>query len=126
MMDRRIFIKSTAATAASLVLPGCNFNKGQVTGDDGLNLPKPLPCQLAWQDAEISVVYHYEMRVFKPDAQANRGDGKGQWGTTLDPDLYQPARLNTDQWLEAAIGIDAGGSEQLCPDLRDDLDGGSD
>lgn len=95
-MDRRDFLKATAATGASFALGGCNSVNGFSLSDDGDFLPKPSPAQLAWQDCEIAAVYHYEMRVFKPDAQASRGDGRDQWGTVLDPNLYQPSRLDTE------------------------------
>lgn len=104
-MDRRDFLKATAATGASLALGGCNSVNGFSLSDDGDFLPKPMPCQLAWQDCEVAVVYHYEMRVFKPDAEASHG--KDRWVTVLDPNLYQPSKLDTDQWLAAAKALGA-------------------
>jgi len=55
----------------------------------------------------VGVVYHFEMRVFIPDAEANRGDGKDQWGIIIEPNLYKPAKLDTDQWLAAAKALGA-------------------
>jgi hypothetical protein len=77
-MDRRDFLKTTAATGLSVALGGCNSVNGSSLGDDGDFLPKPIPAQLAWQDCEIAAVFHYEMRVFKPDADASHGDDEDQ------------------------------------------------
>ena len=62
----------------------------------------PTPQQVAWQDAEVGMFFHFDLPVFTDLAE-------GDWHKTgrLDPDLYQPVRLNTDQWMEAAKAIGA-------------------
>lgn len=61
--------------------------------------PRPTPAQLAWQRAELGVVFHYDLHVF---------DGKKytQGGNRITPvpdyNIFHPARLDTDQWLQAA------------------------
>ncbi len=61
--------------------------------------PKPSPAQLAWQQAELGVVFHYDLHVF---------DGKKytQGGNRITPvpdyNVFHPSRLNTDQWVQAA------------------------
>ncbi len=59
------------------------------------SLPHPTPAQLAWQDFELGIVFHFDLPVFAPS-------GWTQLRGTLDPNLYQPRKLSTDQWLEAA------------------------
>lgn len=61
----------------------------------GPTLPKPTPAQLDWQDFELGIVFHYDLPVFAPS-------GWTELKGTLDPNLYQPRKLDTDQWLEAA------------------------
>ncbi len=61
--------------------------------------PIPNKRQLAWQEAELGVVYHYDLHVF---------DGKkyGQGGNRIDPipdyQIFNPKHLDTDQWVKAA------------------------
>ncbi len=60
--------------------------------------PVPNKRQLAWQEAELGAVFHYDLHVF---------DGKkyGQGNNRIDPvDNYQvfnPKNLDTDQWIKA-------------------------
>ncbi len=58
-------------------------------------LPRPTPAQAAWQDFEVGIVFHYDMPVFAPE-------GWKDYREVFDPNLYQPRKLDTDQWLEAA------------------------
>ncbi|MET2984453.1 alpha-L-fucosidase [Aureibaculum conchae] len=61
--------------------------------------PKPNKRQLAWQEAELGVVFHYDLHVF---------DGKkyGQGNNRIDPvddyQIFNPTKLDTDQWVKAA------------------------
>ncbi len=60
--------------------------------------PVPNPRQLAWQQAELGAVFHYDLHVF---------DGKkyGQSDNRIDPvmdyQVFHPEKLNTDQWIKA-------------------------
>jgi alpha-L-fucosidase len=62
-------------------------------------IPVPNKKQLAWQQAELGVVFHYDLHVF---------DGKkyGQASNRLTPvqdhNIFNPAQLNTEQWVLAA------------------------
>ncbi|MCD6544291.1 MAG: alpha-L-fucosidase [Flavobacteriaceae bacterium] len=61
--------------------------------------PVPNKRQLAWQEAELGVVFHYDLHVF---------DGKkyGQGSNRIDPvadyQIFNPKSLDTDQWIKAA------------------------
>lgn len=59
--------------------------------------PRPTPAQLAWQDCEVGILYHFDMPVAAGVEAPNNAVRD-----VLDPALYDPAQLNTDQWLEAA------------------------
>lgn len=67
--------------------------------------PVPNARQLAWQEAELGVVFHYDLHVF---------DGKKyrQGQNRIDPfpnyQLFNPEKLDTDQWVKSAK--DAGAS----------------
>ncbi len=60
--------------------------------------PLPNPRQLAWQEAELGAVFHYDLHVF---------DGKkyGQGGNRVTPvpdyQIFNPQHLDTDQWIKA-------------------------
>lgn len=59
----------------------------------------PTPVQLAWQAAEMGVVFHYDLHVF---------DGKkysqpyNRITPIADYNIFNPTRLNTDQWIRTA------------------------
>jgi len=62
----------------------------------GVNIPKPTPRQLAWQDLELGMFIHFGMATFTGDM-----DG------VVSPDTFNPTELDTDQWLEAAVAMGA-------------------
>lgn len=109
-LTRRDLLKSFGA--AAFALPGCAGAMRQRTDmpppeqavhDDGDHLPKPLPRQAAWQDFELGLVYHFDLDVYMPGGHHHERSRRQQ----LDMDLYNPARLDTDQWLEAAKAMGA-------------------
>jgi len=63
------------------------------------NLPLPNARQLAWQEAELGVVFHYDLHVFD-------GVKYGQGGNRITPmpdyNIFNPESLDTDQWIRAA------------------------
>jgi alpha-L-fucosidase len=66
-----------------------------------VDLPRPTPEQAAWQDLEVGMFIHFDIAVF--------GDPKYDWRSrrVLEASVYDPARLDTDQWMEAAAGMGA-------------------
>ena len=54
---------------------------------------KPAPQQVAWQDLEIGVLFHFGTNTF---LDREWGDG------TADAKVFQPAKLDADQWVAAA------------------------
>ncbi len=54
---------------------------------------KPSPAQLQWQDLEIGVIIHFSTNTF-----LNREWGDG----TASPSTFNPANVDTDQWMQAA------------------------
>ena len=64
-------------------------------------LPRPTPEQAAWQDFELGLFIHYDIPVFKP------GWDHRQYDQRPEPGVFNPSKLNTDQWLEATQALGA-------------------
>jgi alpha-L-fucosidase len=65
------------------------------------NLVRPTPEQAAWQDMEIGLFIHYDLPVFKPEWNHR------QYEQRPGPEIFNPTRLDTEQWMEAAEAIGA-------------------
>ena len=62
----------------------------------------PTKEQVKWSEAEIGVIIHYDINIFAPETF--RYNDKN----TLPPlKIFNPAQLNTDQWLKSAAMIGA-------------------
>ena len=62
-------------------------------------VPLPNDNQLAWHEAEMGVVFHYDLHVF--DGQVY-GQGNNRINPIEDYNIFNPTQLDTDQWIEAA------------------------
>lgn len=82
-----------AASGAYAVLPcGVSF----AADDAGCGLPVPSAAQRAWADMELGMFFHFDIPVYRP---------RWNWRTFKnfpDPKLYNPVKLDTDQWMESA------------------------
>lgn len=65
-------------------------------------LKHPTKAQIEWANAEVGVLIHFDLQVFKPEYNWRR-----DMGSHPDPSVFNPAELNTDQWIEAAKTIGA-------------------
>ena len=61
----------------------------------------PTPEQRAWAEAEIGVLFHFDMPVFRPDYNWRA------WGSHPSAEAFNPTALDVDQWLRAAKGLGA-------------------
>jgi len=66
-----------------------------------VKLARPTPEQAAWQDLELGMFIHYDMPVFKP------GWDHRQYENRPDASSFNPRKLDTDQWMEAAQAMGA-------------------
>lgn len=66
---------------------------------DDLDIPLPNARQLAWQQAELGVVFHYDLHVF--DGKKYR-QGGNRISPMPDHQIFNPKDLDTDQWIRAA------------------------
>lgn len=65
-------------------------------------LPKPNTAQLAWQQAEMGAVFHYDLHVFDGKKYAQNGLAGNRTNPVLDYQIFNPEQLDTDQWIKAA------------------------
>jgi alpha-L-fucosidase len=68
-----------------------------------LKIPTPTSAQLHWQDFELGIVFHFDLDVYMPGGHHHERSRR----EIVDINLYQPQKLDTDQWLEAAQAMGA-------------------
>ena len=85
------------AAAGAAVLGAGGLRAGRGAEEKKAGLPVPTPAQVRWQDCELGVIYHLDMPLVAGDVTPNNNTRK-----TYDPKRYNPAKLDTDQWLAAA------------------------
>ncbi len=61
--------------------------------------PVPAQRQLKWHEAEMGVVFHYDLHVF--DGQVY-SQSNNRISPIEDYNIFNPTQLDTDQWIEAA------------------------
>ncbi|WP_106829704.1 alpha-L-fucosidase [Parabacteroides pacaensis] len=61
----------------------------------------PNTLQQKWAEAEIGVLIHFDMPVYKP------GYNWRKWGSHPDASIFNPTDLNTDQWIGTALKLGA-------------------
>lgn len=62
-------------------------------------LPVPNKQQLAWQQAELGVVFHYDLHVFDSSKYVQ---SVNRMIPVKDYDIFNPIQLNVEQWVIAA------------------------
>ena len=92
-ISRREFCNTLAVAGAASTLPSNIF-----AGTDGSDLAKPTPQQLEWQNMEIGCMICFALTTFT---------GVDKPRQMPDPNVYNPTKLDTDQWLEAAKAMGA-------------------
>lgn len=61
--------------------------------------PTPAPRQLKWHEAEMGAVFHYDLHVFDG---IRYGQGNNRTTPVDDYNIFNPTKLDTDQWIKAA------------------------
>ncbi|QDV09184.1 Alpha-L-fucosidase [Planctomycetes bacterium Poly30] len=69
------------------------------TVDAAATRPSPRPAQLAWQEAEFGVVFHYDLHVCGEGRYVQRD---ARVHPVEDLQRFAPAELDTDQWVRSA------------------------
>ncbi len=62
-------------------------------------LPLPTPEQVRWHEAELGVVFHYDLHVFD---QVRYSQAANRIAPIADYNIFNPQQLNTDQWVLSA------------------------
>lgn len=84
--------KTLTALLAALCLTASAFGAGE-------KLPVPTPNQVKWHEAELGVVFHYDLHVFDGLVY---GQGNNRINPIEDYNIFHPEALDTDQWIRAA------------------------
>jgi alpha-L-fucosidase len=66
-----------------------------------LSLAIPTAEQLAWHDMELGMFFHFDIPVYVSGKKPRSAK------ELPNPNLYQPTKLDTDQWMEAAKAFGA-------------------
>lgn len=69
--------------------------------DTALLIPKPNPAQLAWQEAELGAVFHYDLHVFDESQYEQNGVKGNRTNPIYNYQIFNPTDLDTDQWVRA-------------------------
>lgn len=66
-------------------------------------IPHPTQSQIDWQDCEVGIIYHFDISV----ATRKHTSGNNSYREVFNPLEYNPRKLDTDQWIEAAKAVGA-------------------
>lgn len=67
-------------------------------------IPVPNPRQVAWQEAELGAIFHYDLHVFD-GKKYNQAENRIV--PIPDPQIFNPEKLNVEQWVLAAKAMGA-------------------
>lgn len=93
-MNRRGFLMGSSSLLAAGAVGGCRTFAG-----DGL--ARPTPEQVAWSEEELGMFFHFDIVTYA------YGWNFRSWKNHPSPSIYNPAKLDTDQWMEAAKAMGA-------------------
>ena len=72
------------------------------------SLPRPTPEQVAFQNAELGLFIHFDIQVLDPEYQRAQAVSRPRSRSgSISPERFNPARLDTDQWLQTAQALGA-------------------
>ncbi len=70
---------------------------GQVFAQKEIKIPIPTPAQLAWQNAELAAVFHWDLHVFDGKKYNQR---QNRITPIEDYNIFNPEKYDTDQWIK--------------------------
>jgi len=96
-LTRRGFLRTGAAAGAGgLMAP--------LFAGSAPTLAKPTPEQVTWSEQELGMFFHMDLPIFQPRGKKVETE---HCRSILDPRIYNPKNLDTDQWMEAAKAMGA-------------------
>ena len=75
------------------------INQAVYCQDINTSGPRPTPSQLAWQNSELGVLISYDLPVFQGTPY---NQSQNRITPFRDLNIFNPTKLNTDQWIQAA------------------------
>jgi len=72
---------------------------GSIAAQEESVIPVPTQSQLAWQQAEMGVLFSYDLHVFDGGNYIQR---ENRIIPIPDHNIFNPTQLDTDQWIKAA------------------------
>lgn len=57
----------------------------------------PTKEQIEWSSCELGAIVHFDIGVFEPEYNFRE-----RWGYVPEPSIFNPKRLDTDQWVKSA------------------------
>lgn len=70
-----------------------------VLGIKAQTIPVPNPAQLAWQQAELGFIFHYDLHVFDSSLY---NQARNRVTPIADYNIFNPEKLDVEQWVLAA------------------------
>jgi alpha-L-fucosidase len=80
----------------------CSFSNVAKSQEFETLIPTPNAQQLAWQEAEMGAVFHYDLHVFDGKKYSQNGTSGNRTSPVYDYQTFNPENLDTDQWIKAA------------------------
>ncbi len=71
------------------------------------NPVKPTATQLTYSEAELGVIFHLDLEIYKPEVFWKQHMGREAITKALPLDLFNPSKLDTDEWIRAARAMGA-------------------
>ena len=100
MMNRRAFLQAGSTLLAAAAFPPRPVCAETTAGS--ARVPLPTPAQQRWQACELGALFHLDLPVVVGDPAPNNDTRR-----VYDPKRYNPAKLDTDQWVTAAKAMGA-------------------
>ncbi len=75
-----------------------------VVAQESARFPLPNKAQLAWQKAELGVIFHYDLHVFDNEQYSQP---ENRIKPVPDYNIFNPEKLDTEQWIKAAKDMGA-------------------
>ncbi|MEM9142297.1 MAG: alpha-L-fucosidase, partial [Bacteroidota bacterium] len=95
--SRRGFIKKAGMASAFSMLPAPGILANGLPMAKKEGIPIPTKAQQMWQDLEVGIIFCLDMGILAGDYSPNNYSKK-----VFDPQVYNPSKLDTDQWVRAA------------------------
>jgi alpha-L-fucosidase len=95
---KQIILGTSALASNQLFASSYNYKSPGILNSYKNFIPTPTNGQLTWQNCEVGIIYHFDISV----AVGRHAAGNNSYKETFDPQKYNPKKLDTDQWIEAA------------------------